>query len=823
MDVRATGALARRPVLGPYLRRLPAASTSDIARGLVRASVLVLAYLAAAQVGFAFALVDGNASPIWPPAGIAAAALYLWGPQVAPAVVLAALVTNLVNGVPAGPAAVIAVGNGLEALAAAGLLRSLRVRPQLDRLVDVPLLLVAATAAAVVGTGIGIVGLLFGHVVQVAHAPVAVAAWFTGDALSILIVGGLSICWASPSENQILRQRPLEAFAILGSVIVAASVLFFDVFDLRASGQAVAFPLIPVVVWVAFRVGPRGTALAAALYSTIAILATDRGLGPFVGATREGSLLYVAGFIALAAVTGAAVAAIVAERDRADTGLRDAMESARQDLVRLEAVGAFGRMLSTDGPTPATLTTLVDVLADAFGYEAVALYLGDADLVRLAAQRGPASGAPEIRPGDGWVGQVLTTAAPAYLPSGEGGIVAGGEEPAAGSQACVPLRTADGLIGVLHVASSRGLDPSDLATLRVIADRAAAGLAVARERERLATRAATFRRLVTYSERITGVLRQDDLFTTCVEALDAVVPADLVGLTVLDPHSGAYVVRAEKGSAGSIGATIRPGEGPAGQAIRDQRLVHLAPYSRDAFPSGVADRNAADGYAEAVGVPLLRDGAVLGALTVARVDPQAPFTDLELEALSLLADETTLAIANALLHAEVAELAIHDGLTGLHNRRYFDDAIQQVLEAHKRAPIAARPPLSAILFDLDHFGDLNARHGHQVGDEVLRVFGRLLRDRLRGADLVARYGGEEFVVVLPGASRDDAVRIADQVRRELADVGIRGVDGGRLTVTVSAGCAVFDEREGTAETLIAAADIGLLMAKRSGRDAVVAA
>ena len=128
-----------------------------------------------------------------------------------------------------------------------------------------------------------------------------------------------------------------------------------------------------------------------------------------------------------------------------------------------------------------------------------------------------------------------------------------------------------------------------------------------------------------------------------------------------------------------------------------------------------------------------------------------------------------------------------------------------------------------ILFDLDHFGAFNKRHGHRVGDIVLRGFGELLLERFRASDLVARYGGEEFVAVLEGATLDDGVRIANEVRLAWADRTFTGVDGEPLHATVSAGCARLEDGAMSAEELFTAADVGLAMAKAAGRDLVVAA
>jgi diguanylate cyclase (GGDEF)-like protein len=127
------------------------------------------------------------------------------------------------------------------------------------------------------------------------------------------------------------------------------------------------------------------------------------------------------------------------------------------------------------------------------------------------------------------------------------------------------------------------------------------------------------------------------------------------------------------------------------------------------------------------------------------------------------------------------------------------------------------------MFDLDHFGDFNKKHGHQVGDLVLRTFAGILRGRFRSSDLVARLGGEEFIVVLEGATRAEAEKVADEVRTALKKTGLANEDGERLTVTVSAGCTELDVGQATREALLRTADVALFMAKRAGRDRVVAA
>jgi two-component system cell cycle response regulator len=187
----------------------------------------------------------------------------------------------------------------------------------------------------------------------------------------------------------------------------------------------------------------------------------------------------------------------------------------------------------------------------------------------------------------------------------------------------------------------------------------------------------------------------------------------------------------------------------------------------------------------------------------------------------LLGAQAALALANAHLHEEVSELAIHDGLTGLYNRRHFDESLNLIFARWRR--LGSRGELAAVMFDLDHFGIFNQEHGHQAGDAVLRAFAGLMRERLRSSDLVARYGGEEFVVVLEECSVADAVRVAEEIRSGLEERVINGPDGQLLRARVSAGCAGLDPAEPTKEALLRNADTALFRAKREGRNRVVAA
>lgn len=162
------------------------------------------------------------------------------------------------------------------------------------------------------------------------------------------------------------------------------------------------------------------------------------------------------------------------------------------------------------------------------------------------------------------------------------------------------------------------------------------------------------------------------------------------------------------------------------------------------------------------------------------------------------------------------QAALTDGLTGMQNRRYFDDALKEYLEEFRRID----KPVGLMILDLDHFKQVNDTHGHDIGDEVLRAVAECLKALTRYHDVVARLGGEEFAVVAPNLDNDRLVKLAERIRRAIATMPVMAGNV-RLRVTASVGLAVWDGKE-TAEDFFRRADRMLYEAKRLGRNRVCA-
>ncbi len=169
--------------------------------------------------------------------------------------------------------------------------------------------------------------------------------------------------------------------------------------------------------------------------------------------------------------------------------------------------------------------------------------------------------------------------------------------------------------------------------------------------------------------------------------------------------------------------------------------------------------------------------------------------------------------------AQTIEMAVTDGLTGLHNRRYLDSHIRTLFD---RA-VSRKRPLSVMMTDIDRFKSVNDTYGHDAGDQVLREFARRLRKNVRGIDLACRYGGEEFIVVMPDTDPQIAEMVAERVRLHIAGTPFSlGEAKASLDITVSVGVSTLLRGSDTPEDLIKRADVALYEAKTGGRNRVVA-
>jgi len=253
--------------------------------------------------------------------------------------------------------------------------------------------------------------------------------------------------------------------------------------------------------------------------------------------------------------------------------------------------------------------------------------------------------------------------------------------------------------------------------------------------------------------------------------------------------------------------------GPADEALATGMTVLCS--DRTSRPLGAAAHAA--GVRACLCLPLISHEKRLGVLALFRED-RADFTAEEIELLSTCASLAAGAIENAQLHGELVDRAVTDALTGLPNRRYLDERLDEELGRVRRYG----KPFTLLMLDIDHFKAINDTHGHAAGDAVLRRLAGVLLAQLREVDFVARYGGEEFTLILPETDTDGGRLVGERICGAIGATPFPLPDGATLAVTASVGVVTCPQGGLNAAELLEHGDAALYAAKLAGRNRVVA-
>jgi diguanylate cyclase (GGDEF)-like protein len=242
----------------------------------------------------------------------------------------------------------------------------------------------------------------------------------------------------------------------------------------------------------------------------------------------------------------------------------------------------------------------------------------------------------------------------------------------------------------------------------------------------------------------------------------------------------------------------------------------LGEVERRALSTGTS-ASAEVGELHAIAEPMQveRGDGPLGVISVARM---RPFDPGERELLAYLTEQAAVSLRNVGRHEDVARESITDELTGLANRRRFDDVL-----AHAAARATDEDPIALVMLDLDRFKVINDTHGHPFGDKVLKAVSKVVRDTARDRDLPARYGGEELAVVLATGDTEAARHFAERLRLAIEALDLGDEQTGPVAVTASLGVASLPTDGDDVGDLVRAADEALYRAKRGGRNRVESA
>jgi diguanylate cyclase (GGDEF)-like protein len=460
------------------------------------------------------------------------------------------------------------------------------------------------------------------------------------------------------------------------------------------------------------------------------------------------------------------------------------------------------------------LQRILAIARDYFHLENVAILLLDkeAKQLRVRSQIGWDPGKDQIRLGqhEGITGAAVSTKQPVYAPDVN-------QDPryicaaqSTRSELAIPLMVRDEVVGVLDCQSDHldHFDPETMELLTLFSTQASIALQNAHLYSLERQRARQLEAINTIAQQSTAVMELEDLLARVCSVIQQAFQVSHVSLFLRE--EGDLVLRAHQG-------TLTPCVPPGGRFPASQE-----PWSRVIGTSGTLvekDLTAAPDSirlfkesASRMSIPLISFGQTLGVLTLHSSQPHA-FRESELQSLESVADICANSIQNAHYVDRVKQLAYLDGLTGIFNRRFFELRIMEEIERARRYGTG----MAVIMADIDQFKRLNDEFGHLLGDEVLRQVSSLLHQQLRKIDVVCRYGGEEFAILLTQTTAQQALAIAEKLRRLVEGWQFPGVP---RTVTISAGIAAFPTHGKTRDEIIRAADNGLYAAKQAGRNRV---
>ncbi len=391
-----------------------------------------------------------------------------------------------------------------------------------------------------------------------------------------------------------------------------------------------------------------------------------------------------------------------------------------------------------------------------------------------------------------------------------------------GSLIALPVRSGESMVGAL-VADKLEIQAFTARETPILEGFAAlAGEAIQHARASLGREEldAEFKAVYPVSQKLATLSRERDVHQELLDSARQIAGLEGAAIVVADELVTRYVVEFPFGwPAEYRGRAVSTDERTwAAWTLRGAEeafLLDNVAGHEDRMPFLVLDEGAGRGES-LLAVPLRAGDRTLAALLL--TGPRGAFDASSRRVLQILANQAAATLSLIRERERQRQLAVRDGLTGLYNRRAFNELLDRTIAAEDRRDGGR---LGLVLLDIDHFKRLNDTFGHQAGDAALVSLAALLKSRRRG-DQAARYGGEEFVVVLPGADEERSLQAAERLREEIEEHRFV-YDGARIRITASLGVAVWPEDGQDAETLLGAVDRSLYAAKEQGRNRVVVA
>jgi diguanylate cyclase (GGDEF)-like protein len=412
--------------------------------------------------------------------------------------------------------------------------------------------------------------------------------------------------------------------------------------------------------------------------------------------------------------------------------------------------------------------------------------------------------------------EMLLTTESGYLRAGElPGIHSDTKEPDA---YCFSIWSGDHLKATLLVADTEVTDARIRRIVQFCRD-LSAPLEVLRLRTELDRRAHFVDSLQSFLHRINSLVPEETYRSILQESAD-VLNSSRCSLLLFDVASSDLLAKAALGPRQDVvrNARIKLGEGIAGKVLKEEKPLLVTDTDSFGRAEPLEDRRYKS--KSFISYPIVIGGRKVGVINVTDKIGGAPYDESDLKLLDTISPQIAIAIDRAGWQEKAAQfqlMSITDPLTGLLNRRYLEERLNEELNRSKRGGT----PMSFIMLDVDDFKKYNDRNGHLAGDSALELTAQCLKAGLRTEDVASRFGGEEFSILLPQTSIDEAEIIAERLRQKVEDtVYPHGRNQPLAAVTVSIGVSSFTKSLDTVAAIIGAADRALYVAKSLGKNRV---